>query len=285
MHKRSSLRQPLGRRSFLIGAAGVAAVAATAGSAFAMPAVMSPLTLESDPRLSAKTVTIPGKAANLSGYLVTPTHPELVTGVRPVSGRAPGIVLIGEDRGLNNHIKDLARRFATEGFVVLAIDYLSPLGGTPVDGDVAADMAQKQNPADVVAFGRQAIAYLKTVPGVGRVGVVGFGKGGMRVNELVEVEPGIGAAVAYYAGAPNLDKIGEVHAPLLEHYAAQDERHMLEFPKFEAAMKRAGKPYQLYIYSMSKLGFTDDTNLNLYDQVNTELAWGRTVSFLRKYLG
>ena len=284
MQKRNGLRQPLGRRSFLIGAAGVAA-AACAGSAFAAPSTLSPMTLESDPRVAVKTVTIPGSAANLSGYLVTPTHPELATGYKPVAGRSPGIVLVGEDRGLNAHIKDLARRFGTEGFVVLAIDYLSPLGGTPVDGATAADMAQKQNPADVVAYARQAIAYLKTVPGVGRVGVVGFGKGGMRVNELVEVEPGIGAAVAYYAGSPNLNKVGDIRAPLLEHYAAQDERHMLEFPKFEAAIKRAGKPYQLYIYTMSKLGFTDDTNLNLYDQVNSELAWGRSVAFLHKYLG
>ena len=167
----------------------------------------------------------------------------------------------------------------------MAIDYLSPMGGTPADGEVAFDMAAKQKAEDVVAYARQAIAYAKTLPGVGKVGVVGYGKGGIRANELAEVEPGVGAVVSYYAGMPDLARVSQIRAPLLLHYAAQDERHLLEYPKFEAALKKAGKTYQLYIYTYSKAGFTDDTDLALYDQVNTDMAWGRTVAWFHKYLG
>ncbi len=146
-------------------------------------------------------------------------------------------------------------------------------------------MAAKQKPEDVVAYARQAIAYLKTLPDVGKIGVVGYGKGGARANELLLAEPGISAATVYYASSPDLTKLAQLHTPLQMHYAGTDERHLLESPKVEAALKKAGKAYQSNIYSYAKFGFTDDSNLAVYDQVYAELAWTRTVAWLRKYLG
>jgi carboxymethylenebutenolidase len=230
---------------------------------------------ESDPRITAETVDIPG-AQGLKGYLVKPAN---------AAGKLPTVIVIHENRGLNPHVKDVARRIAAEGFVALGLDYLSPMGGTPADEEKGRDMIGQLKQPDVIAYGRAAVAYLKSRPDSnGKVGAIGFCWGGGAVNTLAVNEPNLNAGVAYYGGQPKPEDAPKIQAALMLHYAGLDERINAGIQAYEAVLKQAGKTYEIHMYEGANHAFNNDTNAARYDKEAADLAWRRTVGFLKKNL-
>lgn len=230
---------------------------------------------ENDPRITAETVDIPG-AQGLKGYLVKP---------KDASGKLPTVIVIHENRGLNPHIKDVTRRMATEGFIALGLDYISPMGGTPADEDKGREMIGQLKAPDVIAYGKAAVAYLKGRPDSnGKVGAVGFCWGGGAVNTLAVNEPNLNAGVAYYGGQPKAEDVPKINAAMMMHYGGLDERINAGIPAYEAALKQAGKTYEIYVYEGANHAFNNDTNAARFDKEASDLAWRRTVGFLKKNL-
>lgn len=230
---------------------------------------------ENDQRITTETVDIPG-AQGLKGYLVKPAN---------ASGKLPTVIVIHENRGLNPHIKDVTRKMATEGFIALGLDYLSPMGGTPADEDKGREMIGQLKQPDVIAYGKTAVAYLKGHPdGNGKVGAIGFCWGGGAVNNLAVNEPNLSAGVAYYGGQPKAEDVPKIQAALMLHYGGLDERINAGIPAYEAALKQAGKTYEIYVYEGANHAFNNDTNAARYDKEAADLAWSRTVGFLKKNL-
>lgn len=230
---------------------------------------------ENDPRITAETVDIPG-IPGLKGYLVKP---------KDAAGKLPTVIVIHENRGLNPHIKDVTRRMAAEGFIALGVDYLSPMGGTPTDEDKGREMIGQLKQPDVIAYGKAAVAYLKGRPDSnGKVGAIGFCWGGGAVNNLAVNEPNLNAGVAYYGGQPNPEDVPKINAAMMMHYGGLDERINAGIPAYEAALKQAGKTYEIYVYEGANHAFNNDTNAARYDKEASDLAWRRTVEFLKKNL-
>jgi carboxymethylenebutenolidase len=230
---------------------------------------------ENDPRITAETVDIPG-AQGLKGYLVKP---------KDAAGKLPTVIVIHENRGLNPHIKDVTRRMAAEGFIALGLDYLSPMGGTPADEDKGRDMIGQLKGPDMIAYGKAAVAYLKTRPDSnGKVGAIGFCWGGGAVNTLAVNEPNLNAGVAYYGGQPKAEDVPKINAAMMMHYGGLDERINAGIPAYEGALKQAGKTYEIYVYEGANHAFNNDTNAARYDKEAAETAWKRTVGFLKKNL-
>ena len=259
-------------------------LAALAGGTAAATALLSVLqndyakaetVAESDERIVTETVSVPGGAPGLSGYLA-----------RPKDGGKHGTVLvIHENRGLNPHIKDVTRRVAVEGFVALGLDYLSPHGGTPADEDKARGMFAAMKPEEIAAASKAAVDYLEArTDGNGKVGVVGFCWGGGAANQLAVADPNLRAAVAYYGMQPKAEQVASIKAPLMLHYAGLDERIDAGIPAFEAALKQDGKTYQLFMYDGADHAFNNDTG-SRFDKGAADLAWGRTIGFFRQELG
>jgi carboxymethylenebutenolidase len=267
----------MNRRSFLDRLA-VMAGGATAATAL-LPLLENNYALaetvpESDPRISAETVQVPG-VQGLTGYLVRPK----------TGGKLPTVLVIHENRGLNPHMKDVTRRLAAEGFLALGLDYLAPLGGTPADEDKARDMFPSLKAPDVLASSRAAVAFLKARPdGNGKTGAIGFCWGGAAVNNLAVAEPNLDAGVAYYGRQPPADQVVNIRAPLMLHYAGLDEGVNAGIAAYEAALKAAGKTYELHIYQGANHAFNNDTNAARYDKAAADLAWSRTLAFLKKHL-
>jgi carboxymethylenebutenolidase len=225
---------------------------------------------ENDQRMTASSETLEG---GIKGYLAMPTQSE----------KFPAVIVIHENRGLNAHIKDVARRMAVDGFLAFAPDYLAAMGGTPEDADKARDMIGELKPEDAVATSRGALAALKKHPrGNGKVGAVGFCWGGGQVNALAVADPELAAGVAYY-GRQAQSGIEAIRAPLLLHYAGVDERINAGIAAYEEALKANGKTYELHMYDGAQHAFNNDTNAARYNKDAAELAWGRTVAFLKKH--
>lgn len=207
--------------------------------------------------------------------------------VRPKSRSTfPGVMIIHENRGLNPHIKDIARRLAVEGFAVLAPDYLSPFGGTPADPDMASALIGKLTPNQILAYSKAALEVARFHDnGNGKAGAIGFCWGGGFVNALAVASNRLSAGVAYYGLQPPAAEVAQIKAPLLLHYAGLDERVTSGAPAFEAELKAAGKIYELYRYEGVNHAFNNDTNATRYDKRAADLAWARTVAFLKKYVG
>ena len=275
----------LDRRSFIerLGVlAGSAAAAAAVLPMVASDKAEAITVLEVDPRIKTSTIPIPGGPANLTGYLAVPSG----IGRQAGGAKKPGLVIVGENRSVNANIKDLARRYATEGFVALAVDYLSPVGGTPVDPEVAAQMTFKLKAEDVIATFKAASKYLKSRSDVGKVGAVGYSWGGGVLNDLVIEDPLIDAAVTYYGRNPtDLKKVSQIRAPILGHYAALDNTVLQQVPAFDAALAAAGKTHTFYIYPGTNNGFVNDTNPARWEPVASLLSWNRNLDFFKKYLG
>ena len=226
---------------------------------------------EGDPRIVSESIKYEGGA----GYFAKPS----------AEGKYPGIVVIHENRGLNPHIKDVARRMAAEGFAALAPDYLSGLGGTPEDADKARDLIGTLTQEGINASSSAALAALKANPASNsKAGAMGFCWGGGAVNILAVTDPGLAAGVAYYGRQPADSDVPKITAPLLLHYASLDERIDAGIPAFEAALKANGKAYELYMYEGANHAFNNDTNVARYNKDAAELAWSRTVAFLKKYV-
>jgi len=233
---------------------------------------------EGDERVVGERIEYPSPegAGTMGGYLVRPAG---------VEGKLPGMVVIHENRGLNPHIADVARRTALLGYLTLAPDALFPLGGYPGNDDDGRALQQKRDRDEMAEDFIAAIRWLERHPGCnGRVGCMGFCFGGSMANLMAVRVPELAAAVPFYGGAPAVDEVEKIQAPLLLHFAGLDTRVNAGWPEYEAALKAAGKSYTAYVYEGANHGFHNDTTPR-YDEAAAKLAWGRTVSFLAEHLG
>jgi carboxymethylenebutenolidase len=230
---------------------------------------------ENDERLTAGDVEFDAAGGRLGGYLV---H------LKGETKRA-GVIVIHENRGLNPHIRDVTRRFALDGFLALGVDMLSPQGGTPADEDRAREMIRALDAGETLARLGAAVPYLAGHPlSTGKVGAVGFCWGGGMVNRLAAAGTTLAASVAYYGAQLPADQVPKITAPLLLHYAGLDERINAGIAAFETALEAAGKPHELHMYEGVNHAFNNDTNPTRYDKASADLAWGRTVEFLKRYV-
>ncbi len=205
---------------------------------------------------------------------------------RPGAGaeKLPGVLVVHENRGLNPHIEDIARRLALDKFVAFAPDALTPLGGYPGEEDKARELFQKLDQAKTREDFVAAVAFLKARPECsGRIGVVGFCYGGAMANTLATRIPDLGAAVPFYGTQPPAADVPNIKAPLLIHYAATDERVNAGWPAYEAALKANNIKYTAHIYPGTQHGFNNDTTPR-YDEAAAKLAWQRTVEFFNATL-
>jgi carboxymethylenebutenolidase len=199
-------------------------------------------------------------------------------------GKLPAVLVIHENRGLNPHIEDIARRLALDNFVAFAPDALAALGGYPGDEDKARALFPKLDQAKIREDFIAAVNLLKTRPDTnGKVGVVGFCYGGGMANFLATRVPDLAAAVPFYGGQPAADQVPNIKAPLLIHYAEMDERINAGWPAYETALKEAKVQYTMHMYPGAQHGFNNDTTPR-YDPAAAKLAWQRTVEFFNKNL-
>jgi carboxymethylenebutenolidase len=195
-----------------------------------------------------------------------------------------GIVVVHENRGLNPHIEDVARRAALAGFVSLAPDALTPLGGYPGNDDAGREMQSKRKRDDMLEDFIAGYDYLESNKNCnGKVGVVGFCFGGGIANLMAVRLPDLAAAVPFYGGQPPTEDVPKIKAPLLLHYAELDTRVNEGWPAYEAALKENKKEYIAYIYPGVNHGFHNDTTPR-YDKAAAELAWKRTIDFFKEKL-
>jgi carboxymethylenebutenolidase len=269
----------LDRRRFmdqLTRLAGSGAAAAAIAPLLAANSAQAAILAEDDPRVKGQDITYPGSGGAMKGYLVRPADQ---------TGKLGTVIVVHENRGLNPHIRDVARRVALEGFVALAPDFLSPLGGTPSDEDKARDMFTKLDLAGVTANAVATVAYLKSYKdGNGKVGAVGFCWGGGIVNMLAVNAPDLGAGVAYYGMQPKAEDVPKIKAALLLHYAGLDERIDAGIDAYKKALDAAHVEYTVYVYDGVNHAFNNDTSAARYDKKAADLAWGRTVAFLKEKL-
>jgi carboxymethylenebutenolidase len=228
-----------------------------------------------DQRLDTSRVTYPGATGDIKAYVAYPKG----------AGKLLAVIVIHENRGLNPHIEDVARRMALEGFLALAPDLLSPMGGTPANEDTAREMIGKLDNKQTVGNLVAAVTFLeKHAQGNGKVGAVGFCWGGGMVGELAVNAPDLDAGVVYYGRQPKADEVVKIKAPLLLHYAGADARINEGIPAFEEALKKSNKQYVLYIYEGAQHAFNNDTSEARYNKQVADQAWSRTVSFLKEHL-
>ncbi len=230
-----------------------------------------------DPRIKARYVEFqsPEGYGTVRNYLVEPARP---------AGKPPTVLVVHENRGLNPHIEDIARRLALDNFIAFAPDALFPLGGYPGDEDKARELFQKLDQAKTRNDFISASRFLKDFPdGNGKVGVVGFCYGGGVANFLATQLPDLAAAVPFYGAQPTAEEVAHIKAPLLIHYAGADDRVNAGWPAYEVALKASGVDYQVYIYPDVQHGFNNDTTPR-YDAVAAKLAWERTVKFFNSHL-
>jgi len=238
---------------------------------YARAAIIAP----EDTRLAIDTITYDGAGTPIKAYLAR------------LKGKAkrPAVIVIHENRGLNPHIQDIARRIALEGFLALAVDMLSPLGGTPGDEDKGREMIGSLNRAETAQRIAAAVPFLEKHQGsTGAVGAVGFCWGGGMVNRIAVLSPDLKAGVAYYGAQPPASAVGSIHAALLLHYAGLDQRINAGIPAYEAALKAAGKNFEVHVYEGVNHAFNNDTS-NRYDKAAADLAWSRTIAFFKEKLG
>jgi carboxymethylenebutenolidase len=230
-----------------------------------------------DKRLKTEVVEYPSPSGSpkTKGYLVKPAA---------AAGKLPGILVVHENRGLNPHIEDIARRLALDNFVAFAPDALAPLGGYPGNEDDARTLFPKLDQAKTREDFVAAAAYLKGRPDcTGRIGVVGFCYGGGIANMLATRLPDLGGAVPFYGRQPTAEETAKIKAPLLIHYAENDEGVNSGWPAFETALKAANVKYEMFKYQGTQHGFNNDTTPR-YDEAAAKLAWERTVAFFNKNL-
>jgi carboxymethylenebutenolidase len=237
--------------------------------------VLAQITKSDDPGLITETIRYAGVSGPMIAYMACPSGKK----------RHPAVIVIHENRGLQPHIKDVARRIALEGFVALAPDALSPLGGTPEKQEDAIPMFQKLDYETTKQDFTAAVNYLKTNPlTTGKVGCTGFCWGGAMTNHVAVNAPDLDAAVPYYGSQPKAEDVPKIKAPLLLHYAGNDDRINKGIPEFEAALKTSKIDYQLFMYDGAQHAFNNDTNPERYNKAAADLAWGRTIAFFKKKL-
>jgi carboxymethylenebutenolidase len=268
----------LDRREFLKRLAMVAGGIVAANSLLAVlenNSARADLVSKDDPRLFTEDIKYKGATGDVRAKLARPKG----------DGKVPGVIVIHENRGLNAHIADVTRRIALEGFVALAPDALSPVGGTPEDENKAAALIGQLDQQSTIKNYVAAVQYLKTHPiSTGKVGVVGFCWGGAMANQVAVNSPDVSAAVPYYGRQPAAEDVPKIKASLLLHYAGLDEGINKGIPEYEAALKKASIDYKLYMYTGAQHAFNNDTNTERYNKEAAQLAWGRTIAFFKEKL-
>lgn len=201
--------------------------------------------------------------------------------------KLPAVIVIHENKGLVRHIKDVTKRMAAEGFLALAPDANSPLGGTPEDDpDKGRTMMRELDRDRTVEDFVAAVKYLDTHPLTnGKVGCTGFCWGGAMTNQLAVKAPELDAAVPYYGSQPDSEDVPKIKAAVMAHYAGNDERINAGIEEFEKAMKEAGIEYTIYMYEGAYHAFNNDSNPDRYHEEAAKLAWERTIKFFREKLG
>lgn len=269
----------LDRRGFmetLTRLAGSGAVAAAIVPLLAANTAQAAMVAEDDQRVTAADIAYPGSSGEMKGYLVRPAG---------ATAKLPGVIVVHENRGLNPHIRDVARRLALEGFLALAPDFLSPLGGTPADEDKAREMFGQLVPGQAAADGVATIAYLGAhEAGNGKVGAVGFCWGGGTVNDMAVSSPDLDAGVAYYGRQPKAEDVAKIKAAMLLHYAGLDERINAGIDAYRNALEAAGTIFEIHVYDGVNHAFNNDTSAARYDKAAADLAWSRTIAFLKEKL-
>jgi carboxymethylenebutenolidase len=270
----------LSRRDFLSRAGRYAAGGTTAATLLAQlsPSFAAPLVAPADARLKTYYLDFPSPQGygKVHGYLAEPAH---------AKGKLPAVLVVHENRGLNPHIEDIARRIALEGYVAYAPDALHPLGGYPGDEDKARELFPKLDQAKTRADFVAAAHALAALPqGTGKVGVVGFCYGGGIANYLATQLPDLAAVVPFYGMQPPAADVARIRAPLQIHDAGKDERILAGWPAYEAALKAHHVDYQHFVYPGVEHGFNNDTTPR-YDEAAAKLAWARTMAFFKAKLG
>jgi carboxymethylenebutenolidase len=272
-HGGMNRRQFLDRLSEIAGSTAAAvALLPILQNNYAQAAIVAP----DDARLLSERVAFDSPKAKINGYLVRPK----------AKGRRPVVLVIHENRGLNPHLEDVARRFAAEGFLAYAVDLLSLVGGTPADEDAARELHTKMNQDDAVTALVSAVSFLKKhEESTGKVGAVGFCFGGLMVNRLAVSSPDLDAGVAFYGRQVPAAQVPNIKAALLLNYAENDDGVNSGIPAYEAALKTNNKKFTVYTYPGTQHAFFNDTGAARYNKAAAELAWSRTLAFFKETLG
>ena len=231
--------------------------------------------LQEDLDLVAEFIKYPGKTGDIRGYMAYPK-----------SGKKfPAVIVIHENKGLVPHIQDVTRRMAREGFLALAPDALSPLGGTPEDISNVGTMFRELDSEETTQNFVAAVKYLETHPlSTGKVGCTGFCWGGSMTNQVAVNSPELDAAVPYYGSQPTAEQVAMIKAPIMAHYGGDDARINQGIPDFEEALKKEKKEYQIFIYEGAGHAFNNDSNPERYNEKAAKLAWSRTIAFFKEKL-
>ncbi|MHA2391414.1 MAG: dienelactone hydrolase family protein [Promethearchaeota archaeon] len=227
-----------------------------------------------DPRLYVEDIEYPGETDGILAHYARPKEDD----------KYPGVVVIPEVWGLVPHIEDVTRRVALEGFMAIAPDPLSHLGGTPESVDEARTLIRELDTQETTKNLVAAVEYLKTHPqSTGKVGVTGFCWGGGMTNQVTVNSSDVQAAVPFYGRQPATEDVPKIKASLLIHYAEDDERINVGIPAFEAALKKASIDYQIFMYEGAKHAFFNDTSTRYHEKA-AKLAWERTIAFFKEKL-
>ncbi len=266
---------PLPRRVFLDRLTRLAGGAAAAALLLPLLEGAAAAVAPDDARLDVSEAAYPGATGAIRAYLAR----------KKGAIRSPAVLVIHENRGLNSHIEDVARRLALAGFLAMAPDALSAAGGTPRDEDKARQMIRALDKGESLRSYLAAVRFLKGHRWAnGKVGCVGFCWGGSMSNQLAVHARDLDAAVVYYGRSPKAEEVHKIGAPLLLHYAGLDRRINAGVPAYEAALEEAGKEYSLHLYEGVNHAFNNDTRPARHDKAAAGLAWQRTVRFLKARL-
>jgi carboxymethylenebutenolidase len=236
---------------------------------------MAQIVAKNDPRLHTEYIKYPGETGEVRTYLARPKE----------ETKLPGVIVIHENKGLHPHIEDVTRRVALEGFLAIAPDALSPLGGTPADVDKARSLMRELDREATIKNFVAAVQYLKTHPlSTGKVGCTGFCWGGGMTNQVAVHSPNLLAAAPYYGRQPAVEDVPKITASMLLHYAGNDERINAGIPAFEEALKKASVEYKIYMYEGAKHAFNNDTNEARYHKEAAQLSWQRTIALFKEKL-
>ena len=273
-HGRITKREFMDRAGkYAVGGLTAAAILSQLSPDYALAEQVAP----DDPAIVAERITYPSPDGHgeVNGLLARPAG---------ATDKLPAVVVVHENRGLNPYIEDVARRLGKAGYLALAPDGLTSVGGYPGNDDKGRELQQTVDPVKLMNDFFAAVDFLMTHEGsTGRVGIVGFCYGGGVCNAAAVAIPELAAAVPFYGRQAAAEDVPKIQAPLMLHYAGLDERINAGWPDYEAALKANGKEYQVFFYEGVNHGFHNDTTPR-YDQAAAELAWGRTLDFFKAKL-
>jgi carboxymethylenebutenolidase len=262
-----------GAKKFAVGGLTTAAILETLSPNYAWAQQV----LKDDPRIKAEYVTYPSPqgSGNMKALVAKPAN---------AAGKLPGVLVVHENRGLNPYVEDVARRLAVSGYLALAPDALTPVGGYPGDDDKGRELQAKLDRNKILEDFVAGANHLKAMPDcTGKFGVVGFCFGGAVSNTLAVRMPDLAAAVPFYGGQPPAEDVPKIKAALLIHYAGLDERVNAGWPAYEAALKANNVRYEEFVYAGANHGFHNDTTPR-YDEAAAKLSQDRTWAFFNKNL-